>query len=87
MEKAKLKYIEEQCNWIANGMERLSRFAGKGQLYIYEHIDISKGIEIIAAALHLPVKIRCGRTCYWRTVTYGDVTFQQKGFYSEVMYK
>lgn len=87
MEKAKLKYIEEQCYRIANGMERLSRFTGKGQLYTYEHIDISKGIEIIAAALHLPVKIRCGRTCYWRTVTYGDVTFQQKGLYSEVMYK
>ena len=32
MEKAKLKYIEEQCNRIANGMERLSGFTGKGQL-------------------------------------------------------
>lgn len=81
MEKAKLKYIEEQCNRMADGMERLSRFPGKGELYIYEHVDISKGIEIIAAALHLPVKIHCGRVCYWKTVTYGDVTFQQKGFY------
>ena len=26
MEKAKLKYIEEQCNRIADGMERLSGF-------------------------------------------------------------
>ena len=49
MEKAKLKYIEEQCNRIANGMEQLSGFTGKGQLHLYEHIDISKGIEIIAA--------------------------------------
>ena len=40
MEKAKLKYIEEQCNRIANGMERISGFTGKGQLYIYEHVDI-----------------------------------------------
>lgn len=47
MEKAKLKYIEEQCNRIADGMERLSGFTGKGQLHLYEHIDISKGIEII----------------------------------------
>lgn len=82
MEKAKLKYIEEQCNRIANGMERISGFTGKGQLHIYEHVDISKGIEVIAAALHLLVKIRCGRACYWRTVTYGEVTFQQMGFYS-----
>lgn len=81
MEKAKLKYIEEQCNRIVAGMERLSGFTGKGQLYMYEHVDISKGIEIIAAALHLPVKIRCGRVCYWREVTYGSVTFRQKGTY------
>lgn len=87
MEKAKLKYIEEQCNRIANGMERLSGFPEKGQLYMYEHIDISKGIEIIAAALHLPVKIRCGRVRYWREVIYGSVTFRQEGFYSEVMYR
>lgn len=40
MEKAKLKYIEEQCYRIANGMGRLSGFTGKGQLYIYEHVDI-----------------------------------------------
>lgn len=46
MEKAKLKYIEEQCNRIANGMERLSGFTGKGQLHLYEHIDISKVGEI-----------------------------------------
>lgn len=82
MEKAKLKYIEEQCNRIADGMERLSGFIGKGQLHLYEHIDISKGIEIIAAALHLPVRIECGRSCYWRTVTHGKVTFRQMGFYS-----
>lgn len=87
MEKAKLKYIEEQCNRIANGMERLSGFPEKGQLYMYEHIDISKGIEIIAAALHLPVKIRCGRLRYWKTVTYGDVTFRQEGNYPEVMHR
>ena len=35
MEKAKLKYIKEQCNRIANGMERISGFTGKGQLHIY----------------------------------------------------
>ena len=61
MEKAKLKYIEEQCYRIANGMGRLSGFTGKGQLYIYEHVDISKGIEVIAAALHLPVRIECAQ--------------------------
>ena len=38
MEKAKLKYIEEQCNRIANGMERLSGFTGTGQLHLYEHL-------------------------------------------------
>lgn len=43
MEKAKL------CNRIANGMERLSGFTGKRQLHLYEHIDISKEIEVIAA--------------------------------------
>lgn len=63
-------------------MERLSGFTGKGQLHLYEHIDISKGIEIIAAALHLPVRIECGRSRYWRTVTHGKVTFRQMGFYS-----
>lgn len=63
MEKAKLKYIEEQCNRIANGMERLSGFTGKGQLHLYEHIDISKGIEIIAAALHLS-----GANQVWKVV-------------------
>ena len=82
MEKAKLKYIEEQCNRIADGLERISGFTGKGQLYIYEHVDISKGIEVRAAALHLSVRIECGRSCYWRTVTHGNVTFRQMGFYS-----
>ena len=45
MEKAKLKYIEEQCNRIADGMERISGFTGKGQLYIYEHVDIQNQIS------------------------------------------
>lgn len=45
MEKAKLKYIEEQCNRIANGMEQLSGFTGKGQLHLYEHIDAAKELK------------------------------------------
>lgn len=65
MEKAKLKYIEEQCNRIANGMERISGFTGKGQLYIYEHVDISKGIEVIAAAL---AKVLAKQTEIWMCI-------------------
>ena len=82
MEKAKLKYIEEQCNRIADGMERISGFTGKGQLYRYEQVAISKGIAVIAAALYLSVRIECGRSRYWRTVKHGNVTFRQMGFYS-----
>ena len=57
-------------------------WSGSADLHLYEHIDNKKGIEILAAALHLAVRIECGRSCYWRTVTHGKVTFRQMGFYS-----
>ena len=58
MEKAKLKYIEEQCNQMLTGLYRLRHFdEDKGRLQLCSVIMVKSGIELIAAALKRPVKI------------------------------
>ncbi len=84
MEKWKLMYIKEQCERIADGLERIGGCEGGSALHIYKSVHVQKGIDVIAAALKRPVKIKCMRGCYWRTVTYGSVEFEQMGFYSNM---
>lgn len=84
MEKAKLKYIEEQCNQMLTGLYRIRQIdKDKGRLQLCSIIMVKSGIEIIAAALKRPVKIRCSEHVYFKEVTLGSVRFSQMGFYAE----
>ena len=52
MEKAKLKYIEEQCNQMLTGLYRLRHIdEDKGRFQLCSVIMVKSGIELIAAAL------------------------------------
>lgn len=81
MEKEELKLIEEKCEQIVKNMNQLDVHRG---LIVFNTIEVYKGIEKIAAALHRPVKIRCYRRNFWRTVRYKGIVFQQKGFYPRI---
>ena len=77
MEKAKLKYIEEQCNQMLIGLYRL------------RHIDEDKSrlqlcTIIIAAALKRPVKIVSKDHVYFKEVTCNGIRFSQMGFYPKI---
>lgn len=78
MKKEELKKIEQACTQIAENMEQLDVHRS---LIVFNTIKVHKGIEQIAAALHRPVKIRCGQRQFWRTVTYKGIVFSQRGFY------
>lgn len=82
MKKEELKQIEQECTQIAESMEQLEVHRS---LIVFNTIKVYKGIEKIAAALHRPVKIKCGDYQYWRTVAYKGIVFSQRGFYPEVM--
>ena len=85
MEKAKLKYIEEQCNQMLTGLYRLRHIdKGKGKLQVSRIIMVRSGIEIIAAVLKRPVKITCDKNVYLKEVTCDGVCFSQMGFYPRV---
>ena len=82
MKKEELKQIEQKCEQIAENMSQLDVHRG---LIVFNTIEVYKGIEKIAAALHRLVKIKCGDCQYWRIVTYKGIVFSQRGFYPEVM--
>lgn len=85
MEKAKLKYIEEQCNQMVTGLYRLSHIDnGRGDLRVVKLIMVNSGIEIIAAALKRPVKIECGENVFFKKVTCNGIRFSQMGFYPKL---
>lgn len=85
MEKAKLKYIEEQCNQMITGLYRLRHIdKGNGRLQLSRIIMVRSGIEIIAAALKRPVKITCDKNVYLKEVTCAGIRFSQMGFYPRI---
>lgn len=85
MEKAKLKYIEEQCNQMLTGLYRLRHIdEGNGRLQLSRIIMVRSGIEIIAAALKRPVKITCDKNVYLKEVTCAGIRFSQMGFYPRI---
>ena len=85
MEKAKLKYIEEQCNQMLTGLYRLRHIdEDEGRLQLCTVIMVRSGIEIIAAALKRPVKITCGKNVYLKEVTCAGIRFSQMGFYPRI---
>lgn len=85
MEKAKLKYIEEQCNQMLTGLYRLRHFdEDKGRLQLYSVIMVKSGIELIAAALKRPVKIVSKDHVYFKEVTCNGICFSQMGFYPKL---
>lgn len=85
MEKAKLKYIEEQCNQILTGLYRLKHIdEDKGHLQLCSVIMVKSGIELIAAALKRPVKIVSKDHVYFKEVTCNGICFSQMGFYSKI---
>lgn len=85
MEKAKLKYIEEQCNQMLTGVYRLRHIdEGNGRLQLCTVIMVKSGIEIIAAALKRPVKIACKENLYFKEVTCAGIRFSQMGFYPRI---
>ena len=78
MEKAKLKYIEEQCNQMLTGLYRIRQIdKDKGRLQLCSIIIIKSGIEIIAAALKLPLKIVIKDHVYFKEVTFNGIRFSQ----------
>ena len=79
MKREELKQIGQECEQIAENMNQFDVHRG---LIVYNTIELHKGIEKIAAALHRPVKIKCGEWQFWRTVTYKGIVFQQKGYYT-----
>ena len=82
MEKAKLKYIEEQCNQMLTGLYRLRHIdEDEGRLQLCTVVMVRSGIEIIAAALKRPVKITCDKNVYLKEVTCAGIRFSQMGFY------
>ena len=81
MKKEELKLIEQKCEQIVKNMKQLDVHRS---LIVFNTIEVHKGIEKIAAALHRPVKIKCDQWKFWRTVTYKGVTFQQKDFYPRI---
>ena len=85
MEKAKLKYIEEQCNQMLTGLYRLRHIdEGNGRLQLSRIIMVRSGIEIIAAALKRPVKITCDKNVYLKEGTCAGIRFSQMGFYPRI---
>lgn len=85
MEKAKLKYIEEQCNQMLTGLYRLCHFdEDKGRLQLCSVIMVKSGIELIAAALKRPVKIVSKDHVYFKEVTCNGICFSQMGFYPKL---
>ncbi len=78
MKKEELKLIEQKCEQIVKNMNQLDVHRG---LIVFNTIEVYKGIEKIAAALHRPVKIKCGEWQFWRTVKYKGIVFMQRGFY------
>ena len=85
MEKAKLKYIEEQCNQMLTGLYRLRHIdEGNGRLQLSRIIMVRSGIEIIAAVLKRPVKITCDKNVYLKEVTCAGIRFSQMGFYPRI---
>ena len=85
MEKAKLKYIEEQCNQMLTGLYRLRHIdEGNGRLQLSRIIMVRSGIEIIAAVLKRPVKITCDKNVYLKEVTCAGICFSQMGFYPRI---
>ena len=85
MEKAKLKYIEEQCNQMLTGLYRLRHFdEDKGSLQLCSVIMVKSGIELIAAALKRPVKIVSKDHVYFKEVTCNGICFSQMGFYPKL---
>lgn len=84
MEKWKAMYIQEQCNRISGGVDNLNRIdKNKKGLKFSKNIMLERGIELIAAALKRPVKIRCSGHVYFKEVSFGGVRFSQMGFYAE----
>ena len=81
MKKEELELIEYKCTQIVENMNQLDVHRG---LIVFNTIEVYKGIEKIAAALHRPVKIKCGDRKYWRIVRYKGITFWQKGSYSKI---
>lgn len=79
MTREELALIEQKCEQIAENMSQLDVHRG---LIVFNTIEVHKGIETIAAALHRTVKIKCYRRHFWRTVRYKGVVFQQKGYYA-----
>lgn len=85
MEKAKLKYIEEQCNQMLTGLYRLRHIdESNGRLQLSRIIMVRSGIELIAAALKRPVKIVSKDHAYFKEVTCNGICFSQMGFYSKI---
>lgn len=85
MEKAKLKYIVEQCNQMLTGLYRLRHIdEGNGRLQLSRIIMVRSGIEIIAAVLKRPVKITCDKNVYLKEVTCAGIRFSQMGFYPRI---
>ena len=85
MEKAKLKYIEEQCNQMLTGLYRLRHIdEGNGRLQLSRIIMVRSGSEIIAAVLKRPVKITCDKNVYLKEVTCAGIRFSQMGFYPRI---
>ena len=78
MEKEELKKIEQACIQIAESIEQLDLHTS---LVVYNAINVINNIDKIAAALHRPVKIKCGEWQFWRTVKYKGIVFMQQGFY------
>lgn len=79
MTREELKLIEQECTQIAESMAQLDIYS---TLLVSNTIRVYKDIEKIAAALHRPVKIKCGEWQFWRTVTYKGIIFSQRGFYA-----
>ena len=85
MEKAKLKYIEEQCNQMLTGLYRIRKIdKDKGRLQLCSIIMVKSGIEIIAEALKRPVKIVSKDHVYFKEVTCNGIRFSQMGFYPKI---
>lgn len=85
MEKAKLKYIEEQCNQMLTGLYRLKHIdKGESRLQLCSVIMVKSGIELIAAALKRPVKIVSKDYVYFKEVTCNGICFSQMGFYPKL---
>mgnify|MGYP000346918973 FL=1 len=85
MEKAKLKYIEEQFNQMLTGLYRLGHIdEDKGRFQLCSVIMVKSGIELIAAALKRPVKIVSKDHVYFKEVTCNGICFSQMGFYPKL---